>query len=441
MSTKIGIRREDMYEWERRTPLTPEDAWELVQDAGLDVVVQSSQKRVFTDEEYRQHDLPVVESLRGCPIIFGLKEIPVDVLEKDKVYVFFSHTVKGQPENLPMLKRCLDLDCTVIDYERIVDEAGRRLVFFGNYAGLAGMIDSLWTLGRRLAWEGIDTPLAELCQASRYETLDAAKEAIRAVGQRIESDGMPQDLSPFVVGIIGYGNVSKGAQEILDLLPVQEISASDLVSNQRLRSDSKVPILKTVFREQDTVLRLDPSAPFALEEYTEFPERYRAAFAPYLAHLHVLVNCIYWEPKYPRLVTRDAIGSLYAAGQPNLRVIGDISCDVEGAIEVTVKATEPNDPIYVYNPETGAVRSGVEGDGPVMMAVEILPSELPREASTFFSGVVKRFVPAISEADYSSEFTSCNLPSELRRAVIVYRGELTPDYRYLAEHLASIEAE
>jgi alpha-aminoadipic semialdehyde synthase len=151
--------------------------------------------------------------------------------------------------------------------------------------------------------------------------------------------------------------------------------------------------------------------------------------------LHALVNCIYWEPKYPRLITKEQIRELYAEGQPTLRVIGDISCDVEGGVEVTVKATEPDDPIYVYHPDTEEIASGVEGRGPVMMAVDILPTELPRESSAYFSDILKTFVPAIAAADYGEAFEALDLPPELKRAVICHLGELTPDYRYIASYL------
>jgi len=438
MVDRIGIRREDMYHWERRVPLVPQDVLELTQKNGLRFQIQSSDRRVFSDDEYRAVGTKVVQSLSGCPIVIGLKEIPVDALEPDTVYVFFSHTIKGQPANMPMLQRCLDLRCTVLDYERIVDDEGRRLIFFGNYAGLAGAIDTLWTLGRRLAWEGIENPFEALRQASAYADLGEAKEAIAAVGRRIASDGLPRGISPLVVGIAGYGNVSKGVQEILGLLPLEEIRPADLLRDRGLpRSAMRAPIVKVVFREEDTVLPIDAGKRFDLEEYHAHPERYRAGFERYLPRLHVLFNCIYWEPKSPRLVTVDAIRSLYAGGQPALRVIGDISCDVEGAIEVTIRGTEPDDPVYVYDPKSGEARSGVEGVGPVLMAVDILPSELPREASTYFSAILKRFVPAIAAADYASGFDLLSLPPELKRAVICHRGDLSPGYRDLVKHLAA----
>jgi saccharopine dehydrogenase (NAD+, L-lysine-forming) len=433
---KIGIRREDMYVWERRTPLIPDHVRELCDRHPLDVTVQSSGRRVFEDDEYRAVGLPVADRLADCSIVIGLKEIPIEVIERDKVYVFFSHTIKGQPHNMAMLKRVLDLGATIIDYERIVDDSGRRLIFFGNYAGLAGMIDTLWTLGQRLLWEGIHTPLERVRQASSYASLAEAKTSIAAVGDEIRTRGLPKSVSPLVIGVTGYGNVSRGAQEILDLLPFTDVSPAALLAGMPAVDPSR-PIVKVLFKESDTVTPQVAGRPFDLQEYYQHPERYRGVFAQYLPHLHTVVNCIYWEPKYPRLVTRQDVREQFEAKRPNLRVIGDISCDVKGAIEVTVRATEPDDPIYVYDPSRGTTTPGVGGKGPVIMAVEILPSELPREASAYFSNVLKAFVPQIAAADYSGCFDACELPLELKRAVISYRGSLTPDYRYLEQHLNS----
>ena len=174
---------------------------------------------------------------------------------------------------------------------------------------------------------------------------------------------------------------------------------------------------------------------FDLQEYYAHPERYRGIFDRYLPHLDVLMNCIYWEPRYPRLVSKADIRALTESEKMRLKVIGDITCDVEGAIECTVKATEPDNPVFVYNPATDEVIDGVEGSGPVIMAVEILPSELPRESSTYFSNVLKGYLPAIATADYTSDFAHLNLPREIKRSVIVHCGRLTPGFRYIEQYL------
>jgi len=427
MDHLIGIRREDKSRWEARAPLTPEDVRHLTAEHGVRFQVQASPHRVFRAEEYRAAGAAVVEELRDCPIILGVKEIPVRCFEPGKTYVFFSHTIKGQPANMPMLRRIIELGCTLIDYERIVDGQGRRLVFFGRFAGLAGMIDTLWALGRRLEYEGIGTPLAQVRRAYEYENADHARREIARVGEQIRRDGLPDAIQPLVFGFAGYGHVSQGAQEILDLLPVHQVDPDELADLPRSGADC----CKTVFQEKHTVERVDGGA-FDLQDYCDRPDRYRSRFIRYLPHLTVLVNGIYWTPAHPRLVTCAQLRELFAGRErPRLRVIGDISCDINGSIECTVRTTEPDDPVYVYDPQTGQVIPGVAGEGPVILAVDFLPCELPADASRHFGQALRPFIPALARADLGGALAASGLPPELQRATIVYRGELTGPYRYL----------
>ena len=440
MNSKAGIRREDMYAWERRTPLIPQDGHDLVKEHSLEIVAQSSNKRVFTASDYERAGIEVVDDLASCPVIFGIKEIPIPVLEPEKTYIFFSHTIKGQPYNMPLLQKILDLSCTLIDYEKITDENGRRLIFFGNFAGLAGMIDTLWTLGRRLEAQGIDNPFTQVKRAFDYPNLETAKDELKKIGERIAADGLPEQIRPLVVGFAGYGNVSRGAQEILGLLPIEEIFPRDLPTLQASHPRANKVIFKVVFKEQDMVEPLDSAQPFDLQEYYAHPEIFRGVFDRHLPYLDVLMNCIYWEPRYPRLLSKEQTREMYKSEQPRLnrhclKVIGDITCDIAGAIECTVKATEPDNPVFVYDPVTDRAIDGVEGNGPVIMSVEILPTELPRESSTYFSGVLKKYVPAIASANYEDSFADLELPPEIKRAVIAYHGELTPNYRYIKQYL------
>ena len=436
MVPSIGIRREDKSEWERRVPIIPQDAAELQQEHHLQVIVQPSDIRAYTDQEFVRAGIKVQEDLSPCPVVLGIKEIPKEVFQPDTTYVFFAHVIKGQPYNMPMLQRMLDLGCCLIDYERVVDEKNRRLIFFGWHAGVAGMIDTLWTLGQRLAWEGIPNPFSHLRQTHTYHDLAEAKEALAQVRTRIESEGLPQELTPLIVGVAGYGNVSRGAQEMLDLLPVIEIEPEEVATVAASEDVSRHHLYKAVFKEWHSVEPIAPDQEFVLQDYYDHPEKYRGVFEQYVPHLTVLVNAIYWTEAYPRLVTKAYLKDLFGGDEaPKLRVIGDISCDVEGAIECTVKATEPGDPIYVYNPATGEAADGHKGPGVVVMAVEILPSEVPRESSADFSQVLKPFVPAIANCDFNAPFEECNLPPEIKRAVIAYQGKLTPEYQYIQESL------
>ncbi len=439
MTPRIGIRLEDKNIWEARTPLIPEHVGILREAHAIEIVVQESPIRAFTAEEYVEAGAQVASTLDDCPIVLAIKEIPITALEHGKTYIFFSHTIKGQPANMPMLRHLMELQCQLLDYERIMDEQGRRVVFFGDYAGMAGMIDSLWALGQRLATEGLDTPFGSLRPALAYANLDAAREAVREAGKRIAQQGLPEKVTPLVCGFAGYGNVSRGAQQILDLLPVIEIRAEDL---PQLKEKDPHHVYKVVFKEADMVEPLDPQASFALQDYYEHPERYRSRFESYLPYLTLLINGIFWTPRYPRLVSKAGLRALFEQHEaPRLRVIGDISCDTEGAIECTVHATNPGSPVYVYDPMTcepqqpGSDAQACSGRGIVILAVDNLPCELPRESSAHFSQTLLPYVPAIANTDFSVAFEDVDLPPILKDAIILWHGQLTPAYRYLEEFL------
>jgi len=436
MNLKIGIRKEDINRWERRVPLIPSHARELAATHGLEFRVQPSTIRVFSDADYRAAGIAVEQGLSPCSIVFALKEIPLELIERNKVYVFFSHTAKGQSQNMPMLRRMMELGCTVIDYEKMVDDKGRRVLYFGNYAGHAGMIDTLWALGRRLEAEGQANPFTVLEPTHRYATLVEAKEAVGKLGWKIVKEGLPRELGTVVFGFFGYGHVSQGAQEILDILPVETVRPADVP--KLVESGGGVPgrLYKTVFHEEDMVCPIDPSRPFNLQDYYENPQSYRPATEEYVRYLTALVNGIYWTPKFPKYVTKTFLKGLYGGGaRPRLKVIGDITCDIDGSIESTVKATDSEAPVYIYDPAEDKAIMGFEGRGPAVLAVYNLPAELPLESSTYFSGKLKEFLPAIAAADYGARFDDCGLPDVLRRGVILYRGELTPDFAYLAKFL------
>jgi len=152
---KVGIRREDKDAWEARVPLVPDDVRGIVASCDATVCVQPSALRVFPDDAFASAGAVVTEDLDDCDIVLAVKEIPEAQFRPGKTYVFFSHTIKGQPYNMDMLRRMMELGCQLLDYERIVDEHNARLISFSRFAGIAGVVDTLWALGRRLEWEGL----------------------------------------------------------------------------------------------------------------------------------------------------------------------------------------------------------------------------------------------------------------------------------------------
>lgn len=427
--TTVGIRREDKSKWERRAPLAPKHV-KILKDQGVDTIIQPSQIRIFTDEEYREAGATVDEDLSSCDFVVAVKEIPTELLEPGKAYMYFSHTIKAQPYNMKMLGRLLDIKATLVDHEKVTDETGKRLVLFGHHAGLAGMIDSLWALGKRLAHEGHDTPFAKVRQAYEYGELKKAEQELSDIGKEIKASqkGLAS-LGPVVIGLAGYGNVSRGAQHIVDLLDPTTVEPGELGTLE----DGK--LYKVVFREEHMFAPKEASQPFDLQTYFNKPELFRPTFRPYVDSLTALVNCIYWEERYPRLLTNDDLKEMYADGaKPRLRVIGDISCDVEGSVQATVKATQPDNPVYVYDPAQGRAIDGVAGNGPVIMAVDNLPCELSREATETFGKALVELLPQTAKAGFGPAFADLAVPGPMKRAIIVHKGELTPDFQYLEEH-------
>ncbi|MEI6747652.1 MAG: bifunctional lysine ketoglutarate reductase /saccharopine dehydrogenase family protein [Bacteroidales bacterium] len=439
MSNFIGIRHEDKYVMERRAPLTPRHVERLINNKKLDIIVQSSAKRIFSDDEFRQAGAVIANDLHQCNVIFGVKEMPESFFEESKTYVFFSHVIKGQKYNMPMLRRMMELKCNLIDYEKIIDEQGKRMIFFGKYAGLAGMINSLWSLGLRLKYYGYDTPFARIKQAHHYASLEDAKKVISEVGQIIAEGGLPPELHPLTIAFTGYGNVSAGAQEILGLLPVKEISPEKLLSLKRRKHLPDNIVYKIIFKEEDLAKPNNPEARFDLHDYYANPANYHGQFEKYVPHISMLMNCMYWDDRYPRLVTKDYLETLYAGGRPKLTVIGDITCDVDGSVECTHHGTVIEDPIFVYDPKTRQPKMGSEGDGLLVMAVDILPSELPRDSSNGFADVLVNFVKPIADADFSEQFEDLDLPKAIKKGLILHNGELTPDYKYLEQFVLAVE--
>ena len=289
-------------------------------------------------------------------------------------------------------------------------------------------------MGQRLLAQGIANPFSGLKQAVQYQSLQEAREAIAAVGRYISLNGLPEQLFPMTVGVTGYGNVAGGAHEILNLLPSVEISPKELLLLDK-NNAARNMIYKVIFREKDLSKPIEQGATFELSHYYAHPEAYRSDFEQYIPQLSMLLNCMYWDKRYPRIVTKDFLETLYTASEPKLKVIGDISCDPDGSIECTHKGTEIEDPVFVYNPSTRQPAMGFAGHGLLIMAVDILPSELPREASMGFGDALFPYIKAIAETDFSQPTASLLLPNPIKKALILHNGKLTPAYEYISNYL------
>lgn len=430
------IRAEDKNKWERRSTLVPEDLLKIRKHVPFNLYLEKSTKRYFKEQDFIRVDAQVCQGMDKGEVIFGVKEIPEEKIIDGKVYLFFSHTIKGQQENMPMLQRLMDSGSTLIDYEKITDAQGRRKVFFGPFAGDAGAIDILWLLGENWKAKGIQTIFSEIKQALHYDSAEDAKKKISRIGEKLSQTPFPDEVGPVVIGILGYGNVSQGAQRIFECLPHQYIAPKDLKSFLESGQARNDKVFLTVFKEEDLVESKTGQA-FDLQDYYDHPQNYQARFSMNLPYLNILVNATYWESRYPKFVTWDDLESLFKhGGQTKLAAIADITCDVKGSIECNVRTTDSGNPAYRVLPLQFKTEEGYLGDGIILLAVDNLPAELPKDASEFFSAALAPFVPGILTADFSKLLAESGLPPEIKNAVIIYNGQLTEDYLYLKEYLA-----
>jgi alpha-aminoadipic semialdehyde synthase len=432
---RIGIRGENKGKWERRVPLVPGDVEGLV-GAGVPVSVERSPVRAFAPEGYAEAGARVVDVLDDVDVIFGVKEIPVEHLREGKAHVYFSHTIKAQPYNMGMLARVMELGATLFDYELLVDEAGKRTVFFGAFAGYAGAIESLRALGLKMAAQGDeDNPLLGLKQPLEYDGLDEALEAVRQVGAAIEERGWAPQEGPMTVAVLGGGNVGVGVTAVLEALGARFVARGAL--EQLGRGGARGQVYASTFDIPELVSRRGRGK-VDVAEYIAHPERYEEVFSgKHLPRATLVLHGIYWDERYPRFIPRVAIDRLLAkVERPRLRVIGDITCDIGGSVEITTQATTPEEPNFTYVPGEGGAVPGVVAEGVTVMAVDNLPCELPKDASKAFSGSLAPLVPALAGADLeAATVAGSGAGPEWERACVVWRGELTERFAWLAEHL------
>jgi len=436
----VGIVKEVYNKWERRAPLCPVHVQRLVTE-GCRVLVQPSDRRVFTDREYEKVGAEITEDLSEASVVFGVKQVPVEDLLPDRSYVFFSHVIKAQPENMELLDALLEKNIRLFDYETITAKGSRnspRLVAFGGFAGRAGMVSALRGLGERMLCLGYSTPFLNIGSAYMYPSLVDAKHAVRSVGDRIQKSGLPKDFSPLVFAFTGNGNVSKGAQEVFRELPHEWVSPRDLkeLAQGGGRDDL---VYGCVVEAEDMVTRNDDGSGkgFSRAEYYTQPGNYSPTFhdkiVPYIS---CLVNCTYWDHRYPRLITKDQLREQYM--EQNIRkmiAVADISCDIDGSVEFLTKSTQIEQPFFLYDPQSDESRDSLEGNGVLMCGVDILPSELPNESSMHFGDAMIDFVMPLATSDgtLSFEDQENTLPKELYGACITCNGELTPSFSYIKD--------
>lgn len=451
MKNIIAIRREGSKKrGEKRVAITPHYA-KYIKEWGHRLLVQPSispetgdLKRAFPDSRYKKAGAEISEDISLADVIFGLKEIGARKIMPDKVYYCFSHTHKGQLKNRQMLKTLVDKRATLIDYELIRDEKNHRLVTAFTYnAGYAGMVDTLWTFGEKLKRSGIQNPFEKIPQAVEGDDLEHIIKIIRETGRVIKKYGTPEDRPPVITAFLGKGKTSYGAQEIYNLLPIENITLDQLQEVYSLGSRKKV--YKLVLRKSE-FFRLKPGHREKLGEYSGLhvmekerhymmnPEMYESNLDNILPFVSILMNCITWSPKYPRALTNLLMKNIFSYHK-TLVAIGDITCDPNGSIEFS-KETWIDNPVYIFDPYSETLKDGFDGEGVAVMAVTNLPCEFSADASEQFSKDIFPFLKDIIRANYTGEMKNSGLPDEIKRGVIMWKGKFTGEFGYMKSYIA-----
>lgn len=389
----------------------------------------------FPRSQFMAAGAEITDDLSDASVILGVKQIPRENIMPERTYVFFSHVIKAQENNMPLLDTMLQQRSRLIDYECINRDGirgGQRLIAFGRFAGLAGMVDMLRGVGERLLSQGYSTPFLSMGSTYMYPNLSAAQRAVAELGQQLQQQRLQKEIAPMTFVFTGTGNVSLGAQEIFKLLPHEMVEAKDL---PQVAATGRNDILYGCVATAADMVEHRKKEPFDKLEYYEHPDRFRSVFHErVIPYTSVLMNCMYWAQRFPRLLTKSQIQKLWQNNQRKLLAVGDITCDVGGSVEFLTKATEIEAPFFLYDAANNETRDKLDGEGICMLGVDILPSELPREASKHFGDLLLPYVQLLCASDATIPFQEqkSHLPTELHGACITSNGRLTPNFKYIA---------
>lgn len=398
---KIGILREGKIPPDHRVPLTPKQCKSVEAIyPDVQIVVQPSPVRRYTDDQYREQGITVQEDLSDCEIIFGVKEVNVEDLIPGKKFIFFSHTFKKQPYNRALLQAILDKRIQLIDYEIMKDKFGKRLIGFGRFAGIVGCYNAFRTYGLKHG-------LYELKPANQCHD----RKEVEAELQRIS---LPNDLR---IVLTGYGRVGHGAREIIDLLPIKEVTPDEFLNNE---------FGEPVFTHLEAEDYYAPKSgkEFDKKEFYSNPQEFVSTFARFLSKTDMYIPCHYWDSKAPFIISKEDLEK----ENVRLSVVADISCDINGPIASTIRASKISDPIYGYNRATGEEDDFRKEGVIAVMAVDNLPCELPLDASEDFGNeLIKHILPSLLKDD----------PDDIigRASETTNDGKLTERYAYLQEYV------
>lgn len=397
---KFGIIKERKNPPDRRVVFSPEKLQEFKkQFPQAEIVVESSDIRVFSDKTYEKAGFKVANDISDCDVLLGVKEVPVDSLIPNKKYFFFSHTIKKQPYNRKLLKAILERNIEMYDHETIIQENGARLIGFGRYAGLVGAYNGFRALGIR---EG----LFNLPKVETLPDFDAVKAELDKIS-----------LPNIKILLTGTGKVAKGAQEILDHLKIKQVSDA-----LYLTTEFTEPVY-CIADVMEYAKRKDGKVGDKFEFYKD-PIGYESNFMAYAKQTDFFIAGHFYGDGAPYLYTRED------AKHPEFRVkyVADISCDIDGPVASTLRASTIADPIYGYNPETESEIDFKDKKAITVMAVDNLPCELPKDASEGFGDMfLAHVIPAFYNDDKDGILARAKMTTNT--------GKLTERYAYLQDYV------
>jgi alanine dehydrogenase len=396
---KFGIVKERKNPPDRRIVFTPEELVRLkTEHPEAEIKVESSDIRVFSDEEYSDLGLEVATDMTDCDVLFGVKEIPVDALIPNKKYFFFSHTIKFQPYNRKLLQAILEKNIELYDHETIVDAKNKRLIGFGRYAGIVGAYNGFRGFGIKY----------ELFNLPKAETLKSKDDLIVRLRR--------QTLPNIKIVLTGHGKVGMGAKEILDGIKIKEVQVDDFLTKK---------YSEPVYTQIDVLdynKRLDGQV-LDNSDFYKNPQEYTSDFERFSQVADIFMAGHFHGNNAPDILTREMLVS----AKNKIQVVADISCDVDGPIACTIKASTIADPFFGYlageNKEVPFTHPG----SIMVMSVDNLPCELPKDASEGFGEMfMKHVIPAFFNDDKDGI---------LQRAKMTENGQLTERFKYLQDYV------
>ncbi len=397
---KIGIIKEEKSPPDSRVPLNPSQCKHLINN-GFDILVQKSNSRCFSNQDYLDLNIPMAEDISNQDILLGVKEVPIESLIENKTYFFFSHTIKEQAYNQKLLKEIVRKKIHLVDYEVLTDINGQRVIAFGKFAGMVGAHNALWTYGKR-------TKLFDLPRMNSLYDYTAAQEIYRSI-----------KFPPVKIVLTGTGRVSGGSELVLKDMGFTKVRPIDFVTK-----NYNFPIF-TQLSSFYYAKRKDGKEFDNVQDFYDNPSDYESDFNHFIGCSDIMINGIYWDNKAPAFFTLKQM----AEQNFKIKVIADVTCDIApvSSIPSTIKASTISDPVFGYDPVLKEEVKPFTESAIDMMTIDNLPNELPRDASTAFGNMfIKQVLPELSNPQEGNM---------IDRASIAKYGNLGKNFEYLRNYL------